>query len=1152
MKKYLLLLGTLAVMTFSACHKEPAPVEPENPDDPTPETPVDPEAPGIHDAAEFMEFAAAVNAGESTAKWENSEGWVNLLADLDFSGIENFEPVGHATAPWASYHPVVSEGFAFTGKFDGNAHHIKNLKMVCNETTAGRHWGLFGYVGAGGIVQNFVIDETCSLTVTSSVSHSAGVIAGVVYDGSVRDVTSRAPMTYKGSATDYFHMALIGGLYANAEGCTVDSVHNYGEINAENTANLESGAKALHVAGIVGFTNAPKGNEKRIRIAECNNYGEINSQGARTAGIVAASNACTDIENCENRGNQLNTMPKSDGGRLGNICCFTTNGSTITGCKNYGNLISTTSGRVGGIVSLPNEGTYTNCENYGEIISDSSYRGVFFGYVNTAAVWKGGIASGKVGTYNGGAYEYDLYSEANKIKYLGRQGGSQGTYEDITINIATGDTPIETDPDFDVAADYRMFFIGNSFTKDAVEHLPKILAGAGLNKIQMVHMYYGGRTIPEYDEGWDTATDYHCYICNPGQTSWTDVSGKSLAVVAASAKWDVVTIQEHTGRLLAWGWTETERKAVQGLVDKVKAAQTEAGASPKLYYILSQAYHDLSKAQNTTKPFGDTDGMWTVIAAQAKTAVETCGFDGVISTGAMLQNLRTSGLNNSLGLTRDGYHMDYGIARYGASCTVFETIIGPQNGNVKMDTNTFRTTGDSEGTTAITDARVPIAIQAARYAIEKPYEVTDMKGAGGGEEPVVTPDNINIATAAELKAFADRVNSGDAAAVKANVKLTADIDCASLTDWTPIGNCTMSTWAHNGMATSGNLFCGSFDGQNHSIKNLHLNFAPTSGSGTWGLFGGIGKGGVVKNIVFDASCSMHISTGVSGSFGMLAGLLIDGTVENVKNYAPITGGGTSSLADDNASGRVSVGGLIGWVMSASVSATTSDLYNAGQIGTEAAPFTKGNNKGNGANGFMLGGILGFSSNTNSSITQTHTRLVNDGKIYSATGRCSGIVSSANRYTVLKDCTNNGDVIYSTAPTSTEKKQRPGNIACIVGDGCVLENCVNKGDLIAPDNESAAGVACLISGSGVQIKNCSSIGATIVSKNVVIDGAQTYNGVFYGHCTSTNGVFSGCSVSGKIGTSLDNLVTLTAENYFQYVGQKESNTSITPENIRFAE
>ena len=694
---------------------------------------------GIRDAADFAAFAAAVNAGESTRRWENAEGWVNLLADIDFTGVTDWTPVGNAVAPWTNYNPVVTSGHAFTGKFDGNAHKIKNLALVDNVTTAGAHFGLFGYVGEGAIVQNFVVDQSCSLTVNSSVSHSAGVVAGVVYDAAVRDVTSYAPMTYQGHATGYLHMALIGGIYASLQNCTVDSVHNNGKMVAGNTDNLNAGATGIHVAGIVGFSNADTAGGKTVTISSCNNYGDMESQAGRTAGIVGAANASTLISGCENRGNQLNTMPKQDGARLGNIVCMSSNGSSISGCKNYGNLVSTTSGRVGGIVSLANAGTYTGNENYGEIISDSQYRGVFFGYVNQVTTWTGGKASGKVGKYNGGEYVYDLYSESNKVKYLGLVGTSgQINASGIVYDILTGEEPVDPDPELDVNAALRIFFIGNSFTKDAVEHLPAILSKAGVNDVQLVHMYYGGRTIPEYVSGWSTSTDYKCYVCNPGATGWSELTGKSLAQVAVTGKWDFVTIQEHTGRRLAWGYNQSEQAAetesAQTLVNLVKSAQTSVGGSPQLYYILSQAYHDLSKAQNVQKNFTTTDEMWTVISSVGEAIVETCGFDGVISTGAMLQNLRTSSLNNSNGLTRDGYHMDYGISRFGAACAVFETLISPVK-NVLLDgivagpaTDSFSGTA---WTTAVTAERAPIALQAARLAIAKPYEVTDMSSGGG-------------------------------------------------------------------------------------------------------------------------------------------------------------------------------------------------------------------------------------------------------------------------------------------------------------------------------------------------------------------------------------------------------------------------------------
>ena len=60
----------------------------------------------------------------------------------------------------------------------------------------------------------------------------------------------------------------------------------------------------------------------------------------------------------------------------------------------------------------------------------------------------------------------------------------------------------------------KILFIGNSFTKDAVEHLPGIVAAAGIKDITMAHVYHGGRTIPLYND-WSLA-DYTLYKAEKG------------------------------------------------------------------------------------------------------------------------------------------------------------------------------------------------------------------------------------------------------------------------------------------------------------------------------------------------------------------------------------------------------------------------------------------------------------------------------------------------------------------------------------------------------------------------------------------------------------------------------------------------------------
>ena len=749
MKKTLKFLAILLAcsLAFSCGEKEPQPENPpqqeqpgdtenpgenENPgetDEPTdPENPTDPETPPAE--VDLLEIATAADMVK-LATWVNGGTKVKtamLKNDIDMASVTEWTPIGNAICPAGGTNAAIT-GNAWTGTFDGNGFKIKNLKMKANSTEAGANYGLFGVLAPGSLVQNFIIDASCSFEVTATASVATGVVAGYVYDATVRDVTSYAPMTFKGKAGSVFmSMAMIGQVYSELIGVTVDSCHNHGEIVAENTDNLEAGAKAYHIAGIVGFAHAPTTDQTVVStISDCSNAGNMTSATGRTAGIVGAMNRCAVLVNCENTGNQLNSMPKDDGSRLGNITCNITAGCKMTGCVNRGNLVSTTKGRCGGITSLSNTAVFENCANYGEVLTDGQYRGLFWAYNTAEATWKNCIASGKVGTYNNGTPAYDSYTEATKASYLGVQkSGTASALIDVQYLIGVK----EPEPTPGVEAELSILFIGNSFTMDAVTHLPGMLKAAGLENVHMIHMYYGGRLVSQYYSGWESSSDYKLYECLPGATSWTTVSNANLAEVAARKKWDIVTIQEHTGNAAAWTWNASAKNNLQGLVDKVKAAQ--GSNVPKFFYILSQAYFNMDKIGSGSKPsmtWSDQAGMWDVIAAFGKNVMNNVSFDGIISTGVMLQNLRSSDLDNDMNLTRDGYHMDNGISRYGASCTVFESIITPKF-NVNLDGNTYRynvsDTGTSSYTTPVTDVNAPVALQAARYAIQSPYVVTDM------------------------------------------------------------------------------------------------------------------------------------------------------------------------------------------------------------------------------------------------------------------------------------------------------------------------------------------------------------------------------------------------------------------------------------------
>ncbi|WP_295940749.1 DUF4886 domain-containing protein [uncultured Alistipes sp.] len=695
--------------------------------------------PGIATAADLGAFRDAVNAGESTAQWEDAGGVVTLLNDIDMSGVTDWTPIGNATYTWASNLLTVT-GNAYKGVFDGKGYALKNLKLSYSGSTAGAAYGLFGVLD-GATVRNLKIgaasgDQSVLAVTASGGTAEVGVIAGVCRDAHLSNCVNYAKIDYSGTSTARISVAMVGFIYSQEKAATLDNLKNYGKITVDTKGNSGNGAgAAIHAAGICGFATGNTTAKICNVIAYCDNYGDITSTSARSSGIVAAANSYTEINSCVNHGNQLNSCGST--GRLGNITCITGTACTLTDCINNGNLVSTGGGRCGGLVSLVNHATnsFSGCANYGEIITDDANRGVFFGYSAVAANWINCIAGGKVGVYNGGTYAYDSHSEADKQRYLGAQSASNPINADnITYMIGTssggpGDGE-DTEPTL------RILFIGNSFTKDAVEHLPKMVSAAGIETLKMTHLYYGGRTIPEYANGYGTTSDYTCYKYNPGTSLWLSYTGYNIRNVVKSDKWDIVCLQEHTGNSCGWIWDDKEKNAIEGLIAAINADQDDH--TPQFVYIMSQAYFNMEKigtAQRPYKTFTTQSEMFDVIVAQGRKVLAETQVARIIPTGTVLQNLRTSSENNAMDLTRDGYHMDYGLSRYAAACAVFESIISPSFGDVKLDGNTFRyavsNTTDGSYTTPVTDANQPIALKAARYALATPFEVTNMSPAPG-------------------------------------------------------------------------------------------------------------------------------------------------------------------------------------------------------------------------------------------------------------------------------------------------------------------------------------------------------------------------------------------------------------------------------------
>lgn len=383
---------------------------------------------GIKNADDLAAFAAAVNSGASLDSWKDAEGVINLLGDIDMSGVKNWTPIGEASFNWASNKLSITSGNPFTGHFNGNGFAVKNFAMVCKAAgTASNAWGLFGALSDGAVVENLVIDSSCSLSFEATEPTDAGVLAGLVYNSTVRRIENNASVTLPASTTtpDAKRVSLagiVGFAFAGGGEANIEKCVNKGSITAASCGNTKNGATGLHVGGIVGFSSNLSGVEDAVNITECDNYGDINSAAARASGIVAAANRYTMVRKCTNYGNNVNSHATSGNSRLGNITCIAAAGSKLIECVNKGNLTSSTNGRVGGIISLVNDDNVVldRVENYGQIVSDNKqYTGTIFGYCAKKAGFTACIAQGDVGVYEGGSIALTGLNAANYFSHIG-------------------------------------------------------------------------------------------------------------------------------------------------------------------------------------------------------------------------------------------------------------------------------------------------------------------------------------------------------------------------------------------------------------------------------------------------------------------------------------------------------------------------------------------------------------------------------------------------------------------------------------------------------------------------------------------------------------------------------------------------------------
>ena len=205
----------------------------------------------------------------------------------------------------------------------------------------------------------------------------------------------------------------------------------------------------------------------------------------------------------------------------------------------------------------------------------------------------------------------------------------------------------------------KVLILGNSFSYDATYCLQAMLDSTSIQQEKIGIFNY---SIPS--ASFQTWID--TYLENKSITP-TNIIGKKEMHSSGTLKeilnqqWDIILLL--TSSSISYDWT-TFKSTLPTILEIVK--NNCPNDKLKIAYMLPWGH---TKRTTPKELVGNIQC--------AKQAMKITGLDFIIPVGIAVENARHSKLQNDKNLTRDDWHLCFGIGRYIAACTMFESLITP-------------------------------------------------------------------------------------------------------------------------------------------------------------------------------------------------------------------------------------------------------------------------------------------------------------------------------------------------------------------------------------------------------------------------------------------------------------------------------------------
>ncbi|MBQ9892513.1 MAG: DUF4886 domain-containing protein [Bacteroidales bacterium] len=221
----------------------------------------------------------------------------------------------------------------------------------------------------------------------------------------------------------------------------------------------------------------------------------------------------------------------------------------------------------------------------------------------------------------------------------------------------------------------RILAIGNSFSEDGLEYLPDLLEAAGVHNVIVGKLYIGGCSLERHCREYRGDLKNYRYSKSV-KNEWVKEEGVGILRGIEDEPWDIVTMQQNSG---SSGIYETYNPWFGELVSIVRKHCSNTGA--RIYWHQTWAYSRNSDHREFPKYGRDQKTMYeAILDCNRRLLSDNPAIAGVIPDGASTMFVRTSKLNDSKDITRDGYHQNYQYGRYTLACTWYEALVAPFTG----------------------------------------------------------------------------------------------------------------------------------------------------------------------------------------------------------------------------------------------------------------------------------------------------------------------------------------------------------------------------------------------------------------------------------------------------------------------------------------